>query len=184
MMIRNSIQLLKKLAPPVRPDYAGADKTLPQNPMETQSFGQLLALVSDGSIKSDRVVTVSFEAKSELTDTQLARLATAADTAEASGAHTALMLIDGRGFVLDVGDRQLLRELEGDEGDQLVKIDAAVYVADPEADGTGTLKLPGTGMIPAVVADQIEQVYEARRQDRAHDNQELNQESPIRRAAG
>ena len=69
----------------------------PATPFEQRSFDELLQLVSRGQLSSGRPVDLGFAPRSEITDDQLARLASAADLAEAEGARTALMLVDGRG---------------------------------------------------------------------------------------
>ena len=178
MMIDKPTQLLRRLEPPVRPAYAGEGLKRRRLPLEENSFDELLALVSDGRVRSDRVVTLEFEVDLEITDEQMSRLASAADVAEESGARRALMLIDGRGLVLEVSDRRLVSELTDDQDSQLAQLDAAVYVAE----GSGELKLPGNGLIPPVVARQIEQAYLARQLPAKVSNQQEN--TGIRRAAG
>lgn len=178
MMMDKPTQLLRRLEPPVRPAYAGEGMTRRRLPLEANSFDELLALVSDGWVLSDRAVTLEFVADHELTDEQMTRLAIAADVAEESGAARALMLIDGRGLVLEVSDRSLVSELTDDQASQLAQLDAAVYVAER----SGGLKLPGNGLIPPVVARQIEQAYRARQLPANVSNQQEN--TGIRRAAG
>ena len=153
-------QLLRKLNPPVRP--VGTDRARPgRAPIEQQSFGELLSLVADGTIASDRPITVADpDALTEpLTDAQLARLASAADQAEAAGARNAVMLMDGRGFVLDVHDRAVTSELGPAASSGVVPIDAAVYVPNDEELTTLATQQrttgPGMGVLPSAVAEQI-----------------------------
>ena len=177
-MMDKPSQLLRRLEPPVRPAYAGEGLTRRRLPLEENSFDELLTLVSDGRVRSDREVTLEFESDHELTDEQMSRLAIAADVADESGAKRALMLIDGRGLVLEVSDRRLVSELTDDHASHLTQLDAAVYVAEV----SGGLKLPGNGLIPPVVARQIEQAYLARKLLADVSNEQEN--TGIRRAAG
>lgn len=178
MMMDKPAQLLKRLEPPVRPAYAGEGLTRRRLPLEENTFDELMALVSDGRVRSDRNVTVEFESDHELTDEQMSRLAIAADVADESGAKRALMLIDGRGLVLEVSDRRLVSELTDEQATHMAQLDAAVYVAEV----SGGLKLPGNGLIPPVVAKQIEQAYLARQLAANVSNEQEN--TGIRRAAG
>ena len=84
-----------------------------------------------GSLSSGRQVEQDGAVGEPLDAGQLARLAVAADAAEASGAQRALMMIDGRGLVMDVPDRRLTGEMT--LGNQTERVDAALYVpADDE----------------------------------------------------
>lgn len=182
-MIEKPSQLLRRLEPSVRPAYAGEGLTRRRLPLEKFSFDELLTLVSDGRVRSDRGLTLTFETDEELTDEQMSRLAIAADVAEESGARRALMLIDGRGIVLDVKDRRLVSELTDDEASHLAQLDAAVYVTEGSGGiGSGELKLPGDGLIPPVVARQIEQAYRVRHTPADVSNQQEN--TGLRRTAG
>jgi hypothetical protein len=137
-MAIDPIQLLKKLEPAVRPASAPFTAPGPQAPLEERSFDDLLSLVSTGSLHSGRPVTVAGSArlKEDLDGSQLDRLTAAADLAEAAGARQAVMLLDGRGLVLDVAARRLTAEVGPDPARPLMNIDAAVYVAgdDEEAE--------------------------------------------------
>jgi hypothetical protein len=136
-MIVDPIQLLRKLEPPVRPAGAPGTGAAGRPPLEAQSFDQLLSIVSTGSIQSGRPVTLDRHASiGALEPAQLDRLAHAADAAEASGSRQAVMLIDGRGLVVDIAARTVTSEL-GDSGmgsgpQPVMGIDAAVYVAGDE----------------------------------------------------
>lgn len=161
-MVFKSIQLLKRLEPSIRPAYAGVDTTAPRSMLENQSFDQLLSLVSDGTMRSGRPVTIDFEPAEEINDEQLERLSSAADLAESAGAQRALMLIDGRGIVLDVFGRRLVNEIAQPEQDQVVPLDAAVYVAgEDERAMNGAIRFPGTGLVPPVVVKQIQLAQKA-----------------------
>jgi len=154
----DAARLLKKLEPPVRPVGNYAVST-PSRPLEQQGFDELLALVSTGGVRSDRGVTVLDDEllSDPLTEPQLERLASAADLAESSGAERAVMLLDGRGLVMDIGPRLVTGELSMDPQHRLADLDAAVYVAgEDEEEPTDTVpRLPGTGLVPPAVARQL-----------------------------
>ena len=149
-------QLLKRLEPPVRPGAASGPPALPRLPIEQQSFDQLLTLVARGNVRSDRPVELAFSPGDELSDEQMERLAAAADLAQTRGARRAVMLIDGRGLVMDVAGRKLEAELAAGEGRMIQSIDAAVYVAGDEEALDGPTLMPGAGLIPPAVAAQFE----------------------------
>ena len=156
-MSLNSAQLLKQLEPAVRPALAPASGARPNAALESQSFDRLLSLASKGAIHSGRQVSVQFDAVPPLAAAQLERLAAAADQAQAAGAKHALMLIDGRGFVLDVQTRTLTAELSNDPASRSANIDAAIFV--PGADQgrlDDALGPPGSGMMPPSLAKQLQ----------------------------
>ncbi|MCP3903366.1 MAG: hypothetical protein GY715_06995 [Planctomycetes bacterium] len=160
----DAASLLRKLEPPVRPvgtHPVGA----PPRPLEQQGFDELLALVSTGDVRSDRGVRVPDETllREPLTEEQLERLAAAADLAESSGAQRAVMLIDGRGLVMDIASRHVDGELSTDPASRLVDLDAAVYVAGAdEEQSTGPAPfLPGSGFVPPAIARQLEEAVYA-----------------------
>ncbi len=167
-MAADSAHLLRRLEPAVRPAFATPPPPQrPQPPLEGQSFDELLALAQQGSVRSGRAVHWGeasgggwgADPASPIDEQQLARLSAAADVAEAAGARRALMLIDGRGVVLDVANRTLVAELADDGAARAVKVDAAVNVPDPDHDPDGppaTPPSPGlmrqvSGAVPAEV---------------------------------
>ncbi|MHC4910080.1 MAG: hypothetical protein ACYTF9_10200, partial [Planctomycetota bacterium] len=143
-------QLLKRLEPTVRPGLRAA----PRQPLEERNFDELLQLVSHGQVRSGREVTIDFTPDAEITDDQRERLAAAADLAEAEGARSALMLVDGRGVLMDVADRRLTEELTSTS--VVARIDAAVYVAGPDDKESVRPIGPDAGAIPARIAHQLE----------------------------
>lgn len=69
--------------------------------------------------------------KIELSDTELRRLENATDEAAAKGAREALMMMDGRSFIVSVRDRMVVTAMTRDEAANAVytNIDTAVIVA-------------------------------------------------------
>ncbi|MHC5113480.1 MAG: hypothetical protein ACYTGP_03515 [Planctomycetota bacterium] len=157
-MTIDAARLLRKLEPPVRPVGTHGVAT-PPRPFEQQGFDELLSLVSTGGVRSERTVTVIDEKRlgEPLTEADLERLASAADIAEASGARRAVMLMDGRGLVMNIADRLVTGELSQDPAQRLVDLDAAVYVAGDDEDDSAaaTPALPGTGLVPPAIARQL-----------------------------
>jgi hypothetical protein len=149
--------LLKQLEPAVRPTYAQTPAARPTAPLEHQEFDELLAKASQGLVESGRSVSASYETPEELTPNQINRLSTAADLAEASGARRALLLMDGRGLVLDVATRTLNTELSSDPSAHVVELDTAVYVAGADEQRSGAASLP-TGVAPRAVGEQLDSV--------------------------
>ncbi|MHC4082524.1 MAG: hypothetical protein ACYTGM_06460 [Planctomycetota bacterium] len=153
--------LLRQLEPVVRPAYAGAPSTRPPAPLEHQPFDELLAKAAKGLIASGRTVSAEFTAHESLTGEQLARLAAAADVAEAAGAARALLLMDGRGLVLDVPARTLAAELSADAASPVTGLDAAVFVAGDGAASTAVPLNPPGGVAPPAVGEQLDAARQA-----------------------
>lgn len=81
----------------------------PQTEQSGVQFADALDAAKGGEISSDRVVVSGPELGVDLTGEQLERLAHAADVAEAQGATTAAVLIDGLVIKVDVQSRTALR---------------------------------------------------------------------------
>ncbi len=105
-------------------------------PAETD-FAALLEKAGKGEVESGLSVTVDEGAGVKLTDDQLARLAVAADRAEAQGATRALVLIDGMALRLDVGMRQVTGAADLKGNTPLTGIDAVISVPGTEASPVG-----------------------------------------------
>jgi hypothetical protein len=153
-MNSDPLQLLRRLNPAVRPAYAAAPPQRGASPIEHQSFDQLLKLAQGGSLVSGRQIQVGCDAQPPLEAGQLERMAEAADQVEASGARRALMMIDGRSFVLDVASRTLQSEFgtpgHAQPANPVVNVDAAVMVASlHQRSAMQMLKPPGSGAMPA-----------------------------------
>lgn len=155
-MVTDPIQLLRRLEPAVRPAGAPGAGAPATTPFERRSFQELLTLVADGRVRSDRPVRIDFDTDDPPTAEQLERLAAGGDLAAAAGAETALMLIDGRALVMDVPARTLVGALEGADTPRLVEIDAAVLVADDDASSSvplGPPAAPVRGLAGPLITD-------------------------------
>ena len=148
--------LLRQLEPAVRATYAAAPSSRPSAPLEHQPFDELLAKAAQGRIASGRPVSVQLAAGEPPTAEQLARLASAADVAEAAGAARALLLMDGRGLVLDVPTRTLSAELSAEAASRVTGLDAAVFVAGAGAAATPAALHPPGGIAPPAVGAQLD----------------------------
>ncbi|MFO0858799.1 MAG: hypothetical protein U0640_15750 [Phycisphaerales bacterium] len=91
-------------------------------------FAKLLQAARAGEVASGIKVTLSRDAKTQLTPDQLTRLATAADQAEAHGISRGLFLIDGKLIKMDVGLRAVLGEVSPAEAGVLTDIDGVINV--------------------------------------------------------
>jgi hypothetical protein len=102
-------------------------------PLNSASFADLLKLAREGKVSSDRPVDVSPKLDLELTQAQQERVAWAVDRAEASGARSALVMLDGEALLVDV----MTRRIEGvaqQPGEVMTAVDAVVIA--PREDGT------------------------------------------------
>lgn len=113
------------------PDAAKAPAS--QSDALSASFASMLDKAGRGELRSELPVTVSPRAGVELSDAQLARLASAADRAHAAGVSVAAVQMDGMTLTLDVLQRQVTGVLP--EGEVLQGIDALMRVPDDEASG-------------------------------------------------
>lgn len=136
----SALDLLRRLEPAVRPGatgltgsamFAGDAPAL----FESKTFDDLLTQAFNGEIQSDRPVQVGCDLKPAPSAGQLERLAHAADKAETEGARLALMMIDGRGLVLDVAGRTIVGEMRPDEPQPMLHVDAAMVVPASESAG-------------------------------------------------
>lgn len=156
-MALSAAQLLKGLEPAVRPiPIAPPHATSARATFESQSFGELLALAKSGGIDSSRDVQLGFDAQPPLEPAQLDRLAHAADQAEAAGAQQALMMIDGRSFVLDVESRTLTAEISQSTPVQAVNIDTVLFVENADSShGAIALPPPSAGVMHPAIASKL-----------------------------
>lgn len=111
------------------------------------AFDRLLGLAAGGGIGSgvSQPVTVAPDLGLELSAEQMQRLGEAADRAEASGAKTALVALDGVLVKLDVAERSVTQRVETMSGDVIAGIDAFVDARTP---GSGPSGLGAVGSGP------------------------------------
>jgi hypothetical protein len=146
-MASATTQLLRLLEPSVRPGFAAPAAIKGVEPLEQRSFSQLLSAAATGDVRSGRQVQLACEPSPPLSAAQLERLAAAGDLAEASGSRRALMMLDGRGLVMDVSSRTILAELSPDESSRMFQVDSTIYVArDDESQFQGLLPPPGAAV--------------------------------------
>lgn len=140
------LQLLRLLEPAVRP-LAAPSPTGPAP--RSESFSALLERAARGELATGRAVTVAVAAAlpAPLSPEQLARIGAAADRAEAAGATAALVLVDGRGVLLDVGQRVVTAELASGALSS-ARVELAVAAATKEAVPRPALLPPGAGPPP------------------------------------
>jgi hypothetical protein len=125
--------LLRQLSPAVLP--AAVPAAAPRPTLDRLGFDELLSQARDGTLASGRSLAVGFRPAEALTPSQLDRLAAAADMAEACGAKRALLLLDGKGLLLDVPARTLTGQLLNGT----VNVDTALFAGGEQ----GPLPLPG-----------------------------------------
>lgn len=157
-MTIDASQLLRQLEPAVRPGTAPSRPGKGQATLENQSFNELLSLASKGSIHSGRQVNCNCDVNEPLESEQIDRLSAAADRAEATGAQKVLMLMDGRGFVMDISQRTIEAELSVEHQASIFKnIDTAIYVPADDEHPQSTLGPPGNRIAPPGVLHQLDQ---------------------------
>jgi len=154
-MTVNASQLLKRLNPAVQPSFSGGAASRGTTPIDQQSFEQLLSSASRGGIVSGRQVQVNGEVQPPLDAEQLERLASAADQAEASGSKRALMVVDGRSLVMDVGSRTIEAEVNDQRAAAAFCVDSAIRVAGDVSARSAPLKYPSPGVLPPSIAKQF-----------------------------
>ncbi len=110
-------------------------------------FATLLKQASGGALSSGLGVTIAKGANVQLSADQMARIAAAADSAQAQGATRALVLIDGKAVNLDVSVRQITGQTDLNSVGVLTGIDTLVNV--PSAPGApGQSPAAAGGVIP------------------------------------
>ena len=123
-------QLLRRLSPPIDPAASNRQR---RASFDAADFDGLLDVAMSRAWASDRPVkSGSLSGDEALDREQTARLAAAVDTAEMSGFDRALVLLDGRGLIVDVESREVVRELLGGEAAQRIDVDGAVMAAGDE----------------------------------------------------
>ncbi|MEO1007056.1 MAG: hypothetical protein AAFX79_00650 [Planctomycetota bacterium] len=105
-------------------------------------FETALAAATEGGAGTGRVVVAGPELGVDLTPSQLERLAQATDRAEARGAETAAVLIDGMMIRVDVASRVALESVPIEDG-ALADIDAVVSAGPERPSGDDLLRALG-----------------------------------------
>jgi len=136
-MATNSTDLLRGLASGVLPGGIESTRQRRSTPtsLSSASFSQLFESLAKAG--SGLPVTVAGSSGVELTNEQLARVAQAADKAEAQGAQRALVMIDGQALQLDVGVRQITGKVDLNATDVLPGIDAVVWASGQSSGPSG-----------------------------------------------
>ncbi len=173
----DSIQLLRQLEPAVRPGQARTPTNRGSAAIEHQSFDQLMAQAARGEMESGRTTRLAFEPGEELDEQQIQRLSAAADRAEAAGARRALMMMDGRGFIMDVDQRTLTAELSFDSAIN-VGVDAAVFVPTGDERASTIVGPPGPNLPPLAVARQIDAAHGTETERSGLENKDNRTASP------
>ncbi len=129
--------LLKLLGSGVRPDGPTHARAAAAPGVD---FQELLRGAQAGELTSGRLVAAGSDFHGSLTSSQIARLSSAADAAEASGATRLLAVVDNRSLIVDIASREVVAELtpgEAQPGTILTDIDAAVSLASDSFALTG-----------------------------------------------
>lgn len=105
------------------------------------AFADLLGKAQDGLKPSGRPVELGRGVDLQLTGDQLKRLSLAADRAEAQGAQSAVVMIDGRALELDVTLRTITGEVSGDQG---IRPEIDTFLFAPAEAQPATPTPPGT----------------------------------------
>jgi hypothetical protein len=111
---------------------------LPPEQVQGADFASLLEKARTGEVSSGRGVEIARGAGVVLSPEQLAKIAVAADQAEANGATRALVMIDGLALRLDVTMREITGAVDMAAAGVLTDIDAVVNI-------------PGDGRKPSVL---------------------------------
>jgi hypothetical protein len=112
MNAASPFDMLRKLAAGVGPG-SGVKAVAPASPAGSQpelgklDFGQLLEKARSGELATSLPVTIDPGVAAQLSPDQLARLAKAADRAEAEGFAMAMVQLDGQNLLLDVQGRRI-----------------------------------------------------------------------------
>jgi hypothetical protein len=138
----NTIGRLGSLIPAEAPLARAVDAAIRPT---SASFADLLQLAQAGQVTSDRPVDVSPNLDLELSESESERIAWAVDRAEAAGATSALVMLDGRGFLVDVTTRRI-EAIADTPGEVLMPIDAVVIA--PREDGSTGSETAGLLDVP------------------------------------
>ena len=98
----------------------------PATPVSGAGFDELLRRARVGDLSSERPISIASSVELDLSAEQLGRVAAAADRAEAAGASTVLVLMDGVALKLDVLTRTVTQKVDMADAAVITGIDAVV----------------------------------------------------------
>jgi len=137
--MNHASDMLRMLEPGVRPVGSPGRAAAPASPVERQSFEQMLRTAQRG-----RPIVFSAHAQERLRESgtsfdaaEIEAIAEAAARAEAKGGRDALMLMEGRGLIVNLPNRTVvtvLDEARMSEG-VVTQIDSAVWVPTAAPEG-------------------------------------------------
>lgn len=121
---------------------AGASPAQGAAAAQPAEFADLLQRARDGTLASNRPVSIEAGTGLSLSDEQLARLSLAADRAEAAGLRKALVMIDDQRVILDVAHRTITPAAASGSG-VLEGIDGVLDLAGILAPAANAPAIPG-----------------------------------------
>lgn len=159
-MMSLGLDLLRRLGSGLTPNGAEKpSKGLGGADPAALSFTEMLAKAEKGEINSGLPVTIAKGSGVELSDEQLARVAIAADRAQAAGADRAVVIIDNVAVKLDVATRTISGKAELQPGSTLADIDAVVMApapaGGPSASQQAVTSLSASGSTNASLLDVL-----------------------------
>lgn len=122
----NGLDLMKKLGSGVMPAGLSGTPTTLGRADQGAMFESLLRGAFNTEESSGQTVSVSSAAGVTLSEEQLGRLSKAADKAEAAGAKSALIELDGAFYKLDVASRQITGVAVLNEASPLGSLDTVI----------------------------------------------------------
>lgn len=123
-----ALSLLRRLSGISAPGSAEATQATARSSVD---FASMLAKVEKGQASSGLTVTAARGLNSELSSSEISMLSKAADLAEAKGATTAAVRMQGKVYTVDVGVRQVTR-VHAADSEPLVGIDAFIDLDAPQ----------------------------------------------------
>jgi hypothetical protein len=112
--------------------------------IEPGQFADLLNKARRGELSSNKPVTIAPEAagKVKLSDDQLARIALAADKAEAAGIRKALVVLDDQQVLLDVANRTVSGAPAGSDASVIPGVDGVINLSKNATPSTPSASIP------------------------------------------
>lgn len=150
-MTTTSADMLRLLGSGIRP--TGAPAASQPQPIEGSSFSELLAGVQKGEVTSGQQLSIKKTIDATLTTSQLERLSTAADAAEASGASRVLAVIDNQAVTIDVASRTIEDITPWAPGSVTTDVDAVMMIPDEGAPLDGLFA--GVGAVASAAGDVL-----------------------------